>query len=1142
MADSSITLDATASFLFVGNSFTFGRVDPVMSYNTDEVRDMTAPVPGTSFANTTGSNDFEPHPWGGIPGIFKEFADQAGLTLDVAISTRNAASLQGHYLNGNPAGWDLRGNVASQRWDTLVLQDNSTQALPSGAATITFAPGASVARLVLGVVGDTKAEGGTPNGDDPLGLETVGLQIAAGTGYTVGTTSFLTGTIYDGNLPAVNPALPTVTVVASPSAVFEDGAENLVYSFTRTGPSDTALVVSFNVLRSGSTGPSVAVSGANQDLEVAANGTVFDYQSGGAATTGSVSFTTNTGTIVIPAGQTSATLTLNPKPDAIVEPDEWMRVTLTSPSANYNIGTPGALQVTILNDDGLPGGGLPNITGRLTNGTVYEDAGGNLVWEFTRTGPTTDALSVNLAVNGTATLTGNDFTVTGANSFRTAGAENPNLTSFQTYAVKLAEYATTGLADGAIAANPNANAATNVFLYETWARARDIVGATRTETDEITGEITSYPIASPEYYTSLEDMTADLRAAYEGLGASNPIFKGVAPVGAAFLSAVQQGLAIRDPFTETIGDAVGNISLWWDDNFHPSKYGSYLSAATLFGTLTGVDPRSLGAGDRAAAELGIDPAVAAALQNVAAATVGFTLQANWTAPGQVTELQGTATGLLASAGAFGFSDTGTADVHTVSVAPVTVGALGTLTASLHSDSTGDGTGGAVNWTYTVDNAAIAYLVAGQTRVEQFLVTVADQNGGLAQRQIDVTVTGVADGGEDGPNVFYGNAGSDTFFGLGGSDQLFGAGGADALYGGDGNDLISGGAGADYLSGGAGSDVFLYGPATDSTLSAYDMIADFETGIDTLDLRFTDATSISLVRSGPGTFVFADTPGGLMAIGVNAQVNASDVSYTGSFGIYMVGSAAADTLIGSDRADTIQAGAGDDVITGGRGGDVIFGEAGADTFRYLSAADSNMTTGSDTLFGFETGIDRIDLAALDATAVSLVRSGGSTFLFANSSSGPAFVNSVTDINASDLMVGGRGVYMVGDVGNDVLVGGDGPDTIVGGAGNDLIQGGGGNDYIFAGLGVDAMFGGDGADVFGFTSVDDSRANSGDYDTIFDFQTGIDKIDLRSLRTGASDTVSSYSTEGTTFVFASFSTGDMAIILKGTASITDADILF
>ena len=48
-----------------------------------------------------------------------------------------------------------------------------------------------------------------------------------------------------------------------------------------------------------------------------------------------------------------------------------------------------------------------------------------------------------------------------------------------------------------------------------------------------------------------------------------------------------------------------------------SKWGSYLSACVLFGRLTGRDPRALGGGEAAAAALGIAPAEATALQEVA---------------------------------------------------------------------------------------------------------------------------------------------------------------------------------------------------------------------------------------------------------------------------------------------------------------------------------------------------------------------------------------------------------------------------------------------------------------------------------------------------------------------------------------------
>jgi hypothetical protein len=96
---------------------------------------MTRPrpdLPGEPFTVTTGTRPWEPHPWGGVPGIFKQFATQAGVEVEVSLSTRNAASLRGHYLNTANANWDLRGNIASRKWDVVVLQEQSDAALPKG--------------------------------------------------------------------------------------------------------------------------------------------------------------------------------------------------------------------------------------------------------------------------------------------------------------------------------------------------------------------------------------------------------------------------------------------------------------------------------------------------------------------------------------------------------------------------------------------------------------------------------------------------------------------------------------------------------------------------------------------------------------------------------------------------------------------------------------------------------------------------------------------------------------------------------------------------------------------------------------------------------------------------------------------------
>ncbi len=120
---------APVQVLFVGNSYTFGRVNPVMSYNARNITDLTAVM---DQINHSGSNDFEPHPWGGVPGIVKAFCDQSGLNhWNISISARNAATLRGHFLETNPAGWRLRqSNIGGGRWDKVILQEQSDESVP----------------------------------------------------------------------------------------------------------------------------------------------------------------------------------------------------------------------------------------------------------------------------------------------------------------------------------------------------------------------------------------------------------------------------------------------------------------------------------------------------------------------------------------------------------------------------------------------------------------------------------------------------------------------------------------------------------------------------------------------------------------------------------------------------------------------------------------------------------------------------------------------------------------------------------------------------------------------------------------------------------------------------------------------------
>jgi len=375
---------ASIPILFVGNSYTFGRVDPVMSYNAANVHDLTAAM---NVANPSGSNPYEPHPWGGVPGIFKQFTVEAGLDYDVSISERNAASLRGHFLNTNPAGWDLLGNVASQKWGAVVLQDLS---------------------------------------DEPLPLN-------KGANANLGIFSF-----------------------------YASKLEDYIHAGIKAGPE---------------------------------------------------------------------------------------------------------LATDVLN---------------TTEGILWG-------------GPT----SGTAAQRAAACIAG------------TGGPANPNALS-QT-ACNTAR---------TIRGNPNESATTDVYLYQTWARPDMIYPHTNTITDPVTGAILPGSGAATLWEPSLDAMTTDLHNAYFGLAASNPDFKAVAPVGDAFLRAVQNGKATGNPYAaNALTD--GLIDLWWDDNLHASKYGSYLSALTLFGTITGHDPQSLGIYDLAARDLGISQRDAYALQQIAAEQLGF---------------------------------------------------------------------------------------------------------------------------------------------------------------------------------------------------------------------------------------------------------------------------------------------------------------------------------------------------------------------------------------------------------------------------------------------------------------------------------------------------------------------------------------
>ena len=86
--------------LFIGNSFTQGAHSAVRNWHSASVTDL----------NGAG--------YGGVPALFKLFADQAGLAYDVSLETQGGKTLGFHY--------EERRALIDRPWDVVVLQELST--------------------------------------------------------------------------------------------------------------------------------------------------------------------------------------------------------------------------------------------------------------------------------------------------------------------------------------------------------------------------------------------------------------------------------------------------------------------------------------------------------------------------------------------------------------------------------------------------------------------------------------------------------------------------------------------------------------------------------------------------------------------------------------------------------------------------------------------------------------------------------------------------------------------------------------------------------------------------------------------------------------------------------------------------------
>ncbi|NCS31494.1 MAG: hypothetical protein GPJ18_24460, partial [Microcystis aeruginosa F13-15] len=289
--------------------------------------------------------------------------DSASIAItDVTVTEGNSGTTNAVFTVtlSNPVDTAITLNYATAD-GTATTADNDYIAIAT--TPLTFNAGETSKTITVAVNGDTKVESNETFFINLSSLNANGRNVTLADNQGQGT------------ITNDDVILPSIALAISPSSVSEDGTSNLLYIFIRTGDTTNPLTVNYSI--------------------------------GGTAINGT-DYTLLPTSVTFEANSAIATVTVDPTADTTVESDETVVLTLAS-GTGYTIGNPNAVTGTITNDD-------TSVRVTVAPGSVNEDGTTNLVYTFTRTGVTSNALTVNYNVGGTATFN-TDYTQTGAASF-----------------------------------------------------------------------------------------------------------------------------------------------------------------------------------------------------------------------------------------------------------------------------------------------------------------------------------------------------------------------------------------------------------------------------------------------------------------------------------------------------------------------------------------------------------------------------------------------------------------------------------------------------------------------------------------------------------------------------------------------------
>ena len=673
--------------------------------------------------------------------------------------------------------------------------------------------------------------------------------------------------------------LPSVTVSVSPATVQEDGATNLVYTFTRTNLNlSSPLTVNFGASGIANAAP---VGSDPADYSVITNGSV------------TFNPTTKLGTVTFAANATTATVAVDPITDTVQENNESVILTVNS-GTGYIGGSPNTATGTIISEEGFTtyfSDDFANNTKGWTLGTEWQIGSAKTSTGQVYGNPDPGTDNTPTADNGVAgVVIGGNASTTATHDFYYLTSPVINTSTANKLFFEFARWLNTDY-------TPFMENKVEIFNGSSWVNLlpsnfNDSPGVQDSAWTPQQFDISAYKSASTQIrfgfnvgsagvYTVSSWNVDDVKIYGDG-GSTLPVITVAATDADAAETLLgttpnpgQYTLTRTGPTTSSLTVNVGltgTATNGTDYTTIPNTVTFAANSSTALVDLNVIDDSLVEAAETAI--LTVTSGTGYTVGTAASATVNIAdndlpviidLSANQTVVEGITSPQNVTYTVTLSGDSTETVTVQYATVNNTAIAgsdytttsgtltfapgvtsqdiiiPILNNSLNEAQETFNltlSSPTNAQLGTATVTTTISDTLTAAVTTTLATNVENLTLTGAAAINGTGNAGNNVLIGNSANNtltGNAGNDTLNGNAGNDSLIGGDGNDLLFGGAGNDTLTGGTGNDtlngsagndILTGGVGKDSLTGGLGVDRFDYRGLTDSLLSNFDVVSDF----------------------------------------------------------------------------------------------------------------------------------------------------------------------------------------------------------------------------------------------------------------------------------------------------------------------------